>query len=87
MFDPTVKVIRYFKYRTAQIGGKDVLEFPRDYFREFEKHLAELAGVEVSNHSCYLVELNSPWNERQVRGILFSDSSMYLGTQVVEKSW
>jgi len=55
--DEKLKLLQYYRYRTARPSGGFVI-FPREPMRSFEEILAKMAGVRIDNHTCYLVEFS-----------------------------
>ena len=75
-----MKILKYCPYRKGRAIGSFVI-FPRDAMRSFEETLAQMAGVSIDNHTCYLVE----FEYGVVRSFWFHDFSMIMGTGI-EKS-
>jgi len=87
---PRLKVLKYYPYRKGRIGayaGSHVLMLPIEMMRDCQRTLAGLAKVSPDNHTCFLVEIDSAWGERQVKAFMFSDDTMYIGDRIEEKSW
>jgi hypothetical protein len=86
-FEAKMKVLKYYPYRKGFIRGTSVLQFPIEPMRNFQKMLAQLAGVDCDNHTCFLVEIEDSACREKIVGFMFSDSIMYMGDRVEEKSW
>lgn len=78
-----MKVLKYFPYRTAFVGGNRIT-FPREVMREFEWKLARLIGKTPDNHVCYCVDLG---NHEPAKYFMFHDFWMIIGDEIKEGKW
>ena len=81
-----IKILKYYPYRTGFVRGDSVLVFPIEPMRNFQKMLAQMAGVQCDNHTCFLTEMETT-GEKKIVAFMFSDLIMYMSNQVEEKSW
>ena len=77
----TIRDVKHFPYRTA-LARDTVAELPRDLMYAWEKRLADFCGVQVDNHTGYLVSTSY-----KDTFYMFSDMKMYVATGYTEKKW
>jgi len=87
-YEPKVKVLKFYPYRKGFVRGNSVIQFPIEPMRNFQKMLAQIAGVDCDNHTCFLVEMeDAAISDKKVVAFMFFDLVMYMGDRVEEKSW
>lgn len=80
-----MKLINFFPYRRGYVRG-NTLYFPRSLMKSLEIELAKMAKVNMDNHVCYFVELESlPENIK--KGIMFTDFNCIIGDRIDIKPW
>jgi hypothetical protein len=72
-----MKILEYYPYRTALVRG-NVKELPRELMKPVEEQLCKMQGVPIDNHTCYLLEFNSP-NGPKIVAIRFHDFVCKIG--------
>jgi hypothetical protein len=75
-----MKILEYHPYRTALVRG-NVIELPRELMRPVEEMLCKQQNVTVDNHTCYLLEFDTPSGARRF-AIRFHDCECKIGDYI-----
>lgn len=82
--------VTFHPYRTASVRDRFIeIDRYNDEARQFEKQLAEKAGVNMDNHTAYTLELFTYDKDRPAPKlhVMCSDAKISIGTSIEIHNW